>query len=245
MRIAARCITPETEKTMPLDTQNLQRIALFDGLTPEQLRYIAENARQRTYRRINEAIVHEHDQGETFYIILQGTVKVSTTLASGAEVFLALLAAGDTFGEMSLIDSSGRAADVITQEETTLVSIDRPAFEHLMNSAPVFSRNLMRVLARRLRLANIRIQAHCTLDVYGLVARQILEFAELYGLKAPNGDCKIPIRLTQGNMAELVGASRERVNQVMVAYREKKLISVDSAFHITVHKPAELQKRLQ
>ena len=230
---------------MPLDSHQLQKIALFEGLTPEQLRFVTENARQRTYRRVNEAILHEHDQGETFYVILHGTVKVSTTLANGAEVFLALLAAGDTFGEMSLIDSSGRAADVMTQEETTLVSIDRPTFEHMMNTVPVFSRNLMRVLARRLRLANIRIQAHCTLDVYGLVARQILEFAELYGETLGNGDRIIPIRLTQGNMAELVGASRERVNQVMVAYREKGLISVDSAFHITVHKPTELQKRLQ
>ena len=230
---------------MLIDNSTLKKIALFDGLTPEQLRLIAENARQRTYRRINEAIVHEHDQGETFYVILSGTVKVSTTLENGKEVFLALLAAGDTFGEMSLIDSSGRAADVMTQEETTLVSIDRATFEHLMNTIPVFSRNLMRVLARRLRLANIRIQAHCTLDVYGLVARQILEFAELYGETLVNGDRIIPIRLTQGDIADVVGASRERVNQVMVAYREKGLISVDSAFHITVHKPAELQKRLR
>lgn len=230
---------------MLIDNPKLQKIALFDGLTPEQLRFIAENARQRTYRRINEAIVHEHDQGETFYVILSGTVKVSTTLANGKEVFLALLAAGDTFGEMSLIDSSGRAADVMTQEETTLVSIDRATFEHLINTIPIFSRNLMRVLARRLRLANIRIQAHCTLDVYGLVARQILEFAELYGETLGSGDRIIPIRLTQGDIADVVGASRERVNQVMVAYREKGLISIDSAFHITVHKPTELKKRLQ
>ena len=230
---------------MLIDNPTLKKIALFHGLTPEQLRFIAENARQRTYRRLNEAIVHEHDQGETFYVILSGTVKVSTTLENGKEVFLALLAAGDTFGEMSLIDSSGRAADVMTQEETTLVAIDRATFEHLMNTIPVFSRNLMRVLARRLRLANIRIQAHCTLDVYGLVARQILEFAELYGETLGNGDRIIPIRLTQGDIADVVGASRERVNQVMVAYREKGLISIDSAFHITVHKPAELQKRLR
>ena len=67
----------------------------------------------------------------------------------------------------------------------------------------------MRILSRRLRLANVRIQAHCTLDVYGLVAFQILEFAELYGEAQANGDRFIPIRLTQSDMAQLVGWKRE------------------------------------
>ncbi|GDX41464.1 Crp/Fnr family transcriptional regulator [Armatimonadota bacterium] len=229
---------------MAVDVETLNQIELFNGLAQDMLLYITERARQRTYRS-EETIVHQEDPGETFYIILSGTVKISSTLPDGNEVFLALLAAGDTFGEMSMIDSGGRSADVMTQEETTLVSITRPTFDHLMDNSSTFARNLMRILARRLRLANVRIQAHCTLDVYGLVARQILEFAELYGKEQTNGDRVIPIRLTQGNMAELVGASRERVNQVMVAYRQKGLISVDSRYHITVHKPAELRKRCQ
>jgi CRP/FNR family cyclic AMP-dependent transcriptional regulator len=228
---------------MPLDDTQLRNIALFEGLPPTALAYIADHARQRTYRA-DDAIVHQDDPGETFYVIMLGTVKVSTTLPDGNEVFLALLATGDTFGEMSLIDSGMRSADVVTQEETTLLSIDRATFDHLINTVPTFTRNLMRTLARRLRLANVRIQAHCTLDVYGLVARQILEFAELYGVKQPDGSVLIPIRLTQGSMAELVGASRERVNQVMVSYRQKGLISVDSNYRITVLKLDALQTEL-
>lgn len=227
---------------MPLDVNQLHKIALFEGLAPEVLERIAEHARQRTYRA-DEAIVHQDDPGETFYVILHGTVKISTTLPDGNEVFLALLATGDTFGELSLIDSGFRSADVVTQEETTLISIDRAAFDDLMNTVPGFTRNLMRILARRLRLANVRIQAHCTLDVYGLVARQIIEFAELYGQPQSDGSTLIPIRLTQGDMADLVGASRERVNQVMVAYRQRGSIAVDTSYRITVHKPAELRKR--
>lgn len=229
---------------MPLDVSQLNKLSLFEGLTNEQLHFVAERGRQRTYKA-DEAIVHQDDPGEMFYIVRQGTVKVSITLPDGNEVFLALLASGDTFGEMSLIDTSGRSADVVTQEETTLLAIERAAFDHLMETSPQFARNLMKILARRLRLANVRIQALCTLDVYGLVARQILEFAELYGKAQPNGDVLIPIRLTQGNMADLVGASRERVNQVMVAYRQSGLISVDSTYRISVHKPDDLRKRMQ
>jgi CRP/FNR family cyclic AMP-dependent transcriptional regulator len=229
---------------MPIDIARLNRIALFDGLAPAQLAQIAEHARERTYRA-GSAIVHQDDPGETFYVILRGTVKISTTLPDGNEVFLAVLATGDTVGEMSLIDATGRSADVITQEETTLLSIDRSVFDQLAGSGPIFTRNIMRILSRRLRLANVRIQAHCTLDVYGLVAFQILEFAELYGETLPNGDRLIPIRLTQSDMAQLVGASRERVNQVMVSYRRKGLISVDPQFHITVHNLVDLRKRVE
>jgi CRP/FNR family cyclic AMP-dependent transcriptional regulator len=227
---------------MACDVSVLKKIALFEGLTPEQMEMVAEHARQRTYRA-DEAIVHQDDPGETFYIILHGTVRISTTLPDGNEVFLALLAAGDTFGELSLIDAGSRSADVVTQEETTLVTIDRATFDDLMQHVPLFTKNLMRILARRLRLANVRIQAHCTLDVYGLVARQIMELAELYGHPQTDGTIFIPIRLTQGDMAELVGASRERVNQVMVSYRQRGSISIDHGYHITVHKPAELRKR--
>jgi CRP/FNR family cyclic AMP-dependent transcriptional regulator len=229
---------------MPIDVAKLPKIAIFDGLTPGQLAVIAERARERQYRA-GAAILHQDDPGETFYVILRGTVKISTTLPDGNEVFLALLATGDTVGEMSLIDSAGRSADVITQEDTTLLSIDRSVFDELAGSGATFTRNIMRMLARRLRLANVRIQAHCTLDVYGMVAFQILEFADLYGETQADGSRLIPIRLTQGDIAQLVGASRERVNQVMVSYRRKGLISVDPRYHITVHKLAELQKRVQ
>ena len=229
---------------MILELSQLGHIRLFQGLTQAQLEFVAEHGRQRTYRT-DEAIVHQLDPGEMFYVILHGTVRVSSTISNGNEVFLALLATGDTFGEMSLIDAGFRSADVVTQESTTLLSIDRVAFDQLLDSSPVFARNLMRTLAHRLRLANLRITAHCTLDVYGLVARQILEFSEIYGRALPDGDRLIPIRLTQGNMADLVGSSRERVNQVMVAYKKNGWISVDSNFHIIVHTPDELAKRMQ
>jgi len=229
---------------MPLDTSQLTHFALFAGLPPVALQYIAEHSNLRRIRSDN-SIVHQDDPGETFYVIQHGTVKISTTLPDGGEVFLALLAAGDTFGEMSLIDSSTRSADVNTQEETTVISVSRIAFDHLMDNYPMFARNLMKLLARRLRLANVRIQAHCALDVYGMVARQILEFAELYGEKKEDESVHIPIRLTQGSMAELVGASRERVNHVMVNYRQRGFIAVDTAYHITVLKPKDLQRELE
>src|SRR5579859_3575858 len=118
---------------MPFDVIRLGKIALFEGLPPAQLARIADQARERTFRA-GSAIVHQDDPGETFYVILRGTVKISTTMPDGNEVFLAVLATGDTVGEMSLIDATGRSADVITQEETTLLAIDRSVFDDLAGS---------------------------------------------------------------------------------------------------------------
>lgn len=229
---------------MPLDAKQLTSITLFENFTPEQLELVCRHARVKTYK-VDDVVVHQDYPGENFFVILHGTVKVSSTLPDGSEVFLALLATGDTFGELSLIDSGYRSADVVTQEPTTLISFDRTTFDSMLDTIPPFTRNLLRILARRLRLANVRIQAHSTFDVYGRVARQLLEFADLYGQTQPDGDRTIPIRLTQGDIAQLVGASRERVNQVMVAYRQKGWITVDPSYHITVHKPDELRKRMQ
>ena len=228
---------------MAIDPVTLPKITLFDGLTASELALVADNSRERSYKT-GITVVSQEEPGETFYVILHGTVRICTPLPDGNQVFLALLGTGDTVGEMSLIDRKGRSADVVTQEPTSLLTIGRTAFDELMTNGSTFPRNLMRILARRLRLANVRLQAKCTLDVLGMVAFQIIEFADLYGEKKPSGRIDIPIRLTQQDIADLVGASRERVNQVMVFYRSKNYIAVDSRYRISVLDMEGLRKHL-
>ena len=149
----------------------------------------------------------------------------------GNDVVLAILGQGDIVGEMSLLDSAGRSASVETLEESTLLWMDRESFQQALNTIPALAMNLVRVLAARVRLANEHIQTLATLDVYGRVARLLLAFADKYGEKAPNGQARIPIRLTQGDIADLVGASRKRVNQAMVLFKEQGLIDDMDASH--------------
>jgi CRP/FNR family cyclic AMP-dependent transcriptional regulator len=146
-------------------------------------------------------------------------------------------------GEMSLVDSLGRSATAVTMEESTLYWIDRATFWELLRTLPALTYSLVRIMSRRLRLANAQIQALATLDVYGRVARQILAFAQEYGEPAPGGALRIPIRLTQSDLAGLVGASRVRINQVLVAYKRRKWIAVDPHYHITVLNPRALAER--
>jgi CRP/FNR family cyclic AMP-dependent transcriptional regulator len=223
-----------------IDPNALSEISLFRGLPPERLKRLAEVLRKKTVPAGTNMITAEQP-GEVVYVILEGTVKILIEQMDGREVILAFLGDGDTVGEMSLVDSSGRSANVMTMERCTLLWMDRATFQDLLKNSNEFAQNLVRLLASRLRMANEQIQSLSSLDVAGRLARQILAFAERYGRDSEEGKL-VPLRLTQSDLAELVGASRERVNQVMVDFRNKGFLTVDSSHRIVVHKPGELAK---
>lgn len=223
------------------DPNALAEIALFKGLPPERLRRLNDQLHKKSVPAGTNMITAEQP-GEVVYVLLEGTVKILIEQMDGREVILAFLGAGDTVGEMSLVDSAGRSANVMTMEKCTFLWMDRNTFQDLLKNVPEFTQNLVRMLSGRLRMANEQIQSLSSLDVAGRLARQILAFAERYGQEEPGQGTRIPLRLTQSDLAELVGASRERVNQVMVDFRQKNYLAVDSSHRILVHKPQELTK---
>lgn len=222
------------------DTRNLlSDIKLFEGLTPAQLEWIA----QRAHRRVFPAganLMTIDQPGEAVYVILHGTVKIH--LEQGErDVILSVLGSGDLIGEMSLIDSVGRSANVVTLENSLMLWMDRTAFNYILDNFPPVARNLVRILSRRVRLSDQVIQSLATLDVNGRVARQLLAFAERYG-QDKDGVLQIRISLTQSDIADLVGASRKRVNQTMVFFKEQGLISTDADGRMVIHDKEGLAK---
>ncbi len=219
----------------------LQDVPLFNGLDEQTLDSIRRRARKHTFPTGTYVITADMP-GEAIYVVLSGTVKIKADHADGKEVIIAILGPGSVIGEISVLDSAGRSADVVTQEESTLLLVDRTSFHEMVETIPAIARNLLRILSSRLRLSTEQIQALCTLDVYGMVARQLIAFADAYGVPAQQGGgVVIPLRLTQSDIAGLVGATRERVNQVFAQLRDAKLISVDGAYRITLHNPSKLR----
>lgn len=223
-----------------VDPTALTEIPLFRGLPPERLQRLTEKLRRKSVSAGTNMITADQP-GEVVYVLLDGTVKILIEQMDGREVILAFLGPGDTVGEMSLVDSAGRSANVMTMEKCTFLWMDRTSFQELLRNVPEFAQNLVRLLSSRLRMANEQIQSLSSLDVAGRLARQILAFSERYGEPAEGGT-QISLRLTQTDLAELVGASRERVNQVMVDFRQKGYLSVDSGHHILVQRPEELAR---
>lgn len=226
------------------DTRNLLAdIQLFEGLTPAQLDWVAQRAHRRVFSAGTNVLTIEQP-GEAVYIILHGTVKIHVEPGDGRDrdVILSILGAGDLLGEMSLIDSVGRSASAVTLESSLMLWMDKQTFNQLLDDFPPVARNLVRILSARVRLSDQLIQALATLDVYGRVARQLLAFAERYGRPMEDGSVRIPITLTQGDIADLVGASRKRVNQVMVSFKGQDLFGTDDEGHIILYDSEGLAK---
>jgi CRP/FNR family cyclic AMP-dependent transcriptional regulator len=225
------------------DPSQLRELELFQGLAADQLAQLNQLLRASNQPAGTHFITAEQP-GEVVYVLLEGTVKIYVSQADGREVILAFLGPGDTVWEMSLVDSAGRSANVVTTEPTRLLWMDRASFQSCLRSMAPLANNLVRLLSHRLRLANEQIQALCTLDVPGRVARQILALADRYGSAAAaggaaGGPVKIQLRLTQSDLGEVVGASRERVNQAIVEFKQLGYIAVDSDHRIHVrNRPA-------
>jgi CRP/FNR family cyclic AMP-dependent transcriptional regulator len=214
------------------DTRNLLAdIDLFAGLTPSQLDWVAQRAHRRVFEAGRNVLIIEQP-GEAVYIIVHGTVKIHIEQGE-RDVILSILGAGDLLGEMSLIDSVGRSASAVTLEDSLMLWMDKATFKYMLDNFQCVARNLVRILSARVRLSDQLIQALATLDVNGRVARQLLAFSEKYG-REKDGATQIRIVLTQSDIADLVGASRKRVNQTMVLFKEQRLIDTDHEGRIAI-----------
>jgi CRP/FNR family transcriptional regulator, cyclic AMP receptor protein len=214
------------------DTRNLlSDIQLFEGVTPTQLDWVAQHAHRRAFEAGRNVMTIEQP-GEAVFIILHGTVKIHIEQGE-RDVILAILGSGDMLGEMSLIDSIGRSASAVTLENSLMLWMDKTTFNYMLDNFQPVARNLVKILSARVRLSDQLIQALATLDVNGRVARQLLAFAEKYGYEKDNA-IQIRIVLTQSDIADLVGASRKRVNQAMVAFKEQGLIDTNAEGRIRI-----------
>lgn len=231
---------------MPIatDPRELSQLPLFRDLTREQLAWVSERLHRNTYPA-NSTVFAVEQPAEVVYIVHSGTARIHVEQMSGTDVFIDISGPGDVMGEMAVIEGVGRSASALTLEDCVLYWMDRASFLEALRTIPTISINLIRILSNRLRHANERIQAFAALNVDGRVARHILSFSHKYGRPQPNGDIVIPIRLTQSDVAELVGSTRESVNKIMSYLRRRKLISIDRDYHITVHDAKGLEGVIQ
>jgi CRP/FNR family transcriptional regulator, cyclic AMP receptor protein len=224
------------------ESRVLSEVALFRGLPTEQLSDIEARLRRKTFLAGANVITAE-ESDETVYVVLEGSVKVYVTRPDGSEVILAILGAGEIVGEMSIADSLGRSANVITLEETIFLLMDRGTFRASVEELPTMALNLADALSRRLRLANAHLRSVAAMDVQGRVAAQLLALAQEYCEPSSRNGTLIPLPLTQSDLAALVGASRVRVNQAIAFFKKRRYLSVGTDHRITVHDADALARR--
>lgn len=187
----------------------LRRVPLFAGLNEAQIDLLAVGSQRRSFAR-GKTIVAEGEASQTLFIMLSGRAKVQRSDSDGKEVILAVIGSGEFFGEMSLIDDEPRSASVITLESCELLSIRQESFRAILNQSTEICLAVMMGLVRRLRSADRKIESLALLDVYGRVARVLLDSSEMI-----DGQRIVRNRLPRQQIAKMVGASREMVSRVM------------------------------
>lgn len=199
----------------------LRTIPLFSGVHDLQLEEIARVATPRKVTR-GTVIVRAGDATDSLYILINGSARVLNSDEEGREVILSLLGPGDFFGEMSLIDGSPRSADVVAAESCEMLVISKTDFKRCLQENFEVALNIMKRLVERLREADRKIESLALMDVYGRVAKLLLEFSELH-----DGQRLIRRKLTKQDIAKMIGASREMVSRVMKDLEASGYIHVD------------------
>ena len=160
-------------------------------------------------------VFNEGDTGDRLFVVLDGKVKISRTATDGRENLLTVLGPGEMFGELSLFDPGARTATATAVTECTLASLDHDDLRPLLLQEPVVAMQLLRALAQRLRRTNEAMADLVFSDVPGRVAKALLDLAEKFGDDATDGGVRVQHDLTQEELAQLVGASRETVNKAL------------------------------
>jgi len=216
-------------------------VPLFANLDAESLRELEQAARPRSFRA-GEIIFHRDDPGQMLYVIKQGKVRIYITSPDGQEVTLAVFGPGDYFGELAILDGRPRSASAIALDVVETQALQRSDFIAAVNRHPRIAIQVMQALSVRLRHTDAMIEDLLFLDVHGRVAKKLLDLAELHGVRTPDG-IRIEMKLTQTDLAALVGASRESVNKVIGYFVDKNFISSEKR-KITILRLADLRRRV-
>src|SRR5881409_1491489 len=159
----------------------LKQVPLFAGLEDEDIRELMSVTRRRTFRS-GEVIFHRDDPGQVLYVIKEGKVKICLISPDGQEISLVVLGKGEYFGEFSLFDGLPRSADAISLERTECYTLQRNDFDKVIMKNPKIALKMLEALTKRLRSTDQMVEDLIFLDVYGRVAKKLLELAETHSV---------------------------------------------------------------
>lgn len=187
----------------------LRTFPLFQGLPEDRLGAVARCAMMRRIPR-GQAVVHAGDRTDFVYFVLTGSLKVTVSDEDGREVILSILGQGELFGEMGMFGEQPRSATVLAVVPSDLVQISKQDFRRIMEENFDIAWRIMTNLAERLRNADRKIESLALMDVYGRVARLLLDMSEPVG-----SEVIVTRKISKQDIAKMIGASREMVSRVM------------------------------
>jgi CRP/FNR family transcriptional regulator, cyclic AMP receptor protein len=209
-----------------VDNEVLRQAPLFSALDDEAATALRGSLSESTLRR-GDVLFHEGDSGDRLYIVLDGKVKLGRTSSDGRENLLAILGPGQMFGELSLFDPGPRSATVTAVTDASFASLSHEDLLKWLDGRPQVARGLLAQIASRLRKANDVNADLVFSDVPGRVAKALLDLADRFGRTADDG-VHVHHDLTQEELAQLVGASRETVNKALADFASRGWLRLEA-----------------
>ncbi len=200
----------------------LSKLEIFSQLGDRELEELIEVARVENVPARAE-IFHKGDEAQTLFVILSGRLKVTATSAEGEEVILSIMEPHETIGEVALFASSPRTGTVTALEPCELLVLHRRDLMRFLKARPEVTLHVLEILAGRLLRLSERVEDTRFLNLPGRLAKQLLRLAGRFSRPAETG-VVIDLRLSQTDLAEMAGATREAVNKQMQAWKQEGIV---------------------
>jgi CRP/FNR family transcriptional regulator, cyclic AMP receptor protein len=210
----------------------LRRHPLFGALEPQLIERLASYAAMRSFER-GETVFVKNDPGNSLYAVCSGTVKISAPSAEGKDAVFNMIGEGEIFGEIALLDGRPRTADAIAATDCALMVIERRDFIDLVRTQPEIALKLMEVLCARLRHTSEQVEDVLFLDLPARLAKTLLHLS--HAAQKQGGD----ITLTQREIGQMIGMSRESTNKQLREWQQRHWVRLDRG-RITVLAPDAL-----
>jgi CRP/FNR family transcriptional regulator, cyclic AMP receptor protein len=204
----------------------LAQSGLFQGLSEDAVDPVLSRLEIVTLPR-GRVVFNEGEPGDSLYIVMSGKIKLSRRAPDGRENVLAVMGPSDQFGELSVFDPGPRTATATAVTDVRMARMPQSVLRPWIDAHPEIGEQLLRVLARRLRRTNDSVADLIFTDVPGRVAKALLQMADRFGNRETDG-LRVKHDLTQEELAQLVGASRETVNKALAAFASRGWMRVDS-----------------
>jgi CRP/FNR family transcriptional regulator, cyclic AMP receptor protein len=214
----------------PLVREALVACRLFAGLDASKMDLVIGAMRSRRFRR-GEVIFHGGDPGDSLFIVASGSVKIMVDPEDGSEpAILTTVGAGGFFGELALLDGRARSATAVAVDRVETLVLRRDAFDRLIDEEPAISRALLAALAGEIRRLTDQFEDLHVLDLPGRLARHLLRQVVPDGQPVPVGEVRQPWPYTQGELAGMIGGSRQSVNRLLADFVAKGLLRFEGDY---------------
>jgi CRP-like cAMP-binding protein len=220
----------------------LKQSPLFNSLENADLEGLVSSMRVQSLKQ-GQALFYKGDEGTALYIIKRGAIKIVLPSKIGDEIIVTIFTVNDFFGEMALLDGEPRSANAVAIEPTEVFVLNRNNFLSFLKSNINAIQSILSSLSKRLRLTDEFLEDTCFLSISARLAKKLVELAESHGKKEED-IVNIDLNLTQKELGDMIGATRESTNKELKMLRDRGLISTDGN-RIKIHDMVRLKRRIK